>query len=156
MSHKSNIAIRDAERRDLPRLIELMEGLTITTSTVETDGASSLADYEKVFDQIESNPDYHLVVAEIDGRVVGSAVMVIMPNLSHRAMPWAVMENIVVDENMRRRGIAREMVNHLVDRAKRNGCYKVGLSSNKKRTEAHRFYESLGFTQYGFGYRIYF
>jgi GNAT superfamily N-acetyltransferase len=66
------------------------------------------------------------------------------------------MENVIVDENMRRKGIAGVMIEHLVELARRSGCYKIGLSSSKKRPAAHAMYESLGFKQYGLGFRIYF
>lgn len=156
MSNALNINIREARRNDLARLVELMEAMTITTSTVEANGASSLADYEGVFELIERDPNHHLIVAEIDGQIVGSADLMIVPNLSHRGSPWAVMENVIVDESMRRKGIASAIVEYLVNLAKKSGCYKIGLSSSKERPAAHSMYESLGFKQYGLGFRIYF
>jgi GNAT superfamily N-acetyltransferase len=156
MSNALDINIREARKDDLARLVELMEAMTITTSTVEVGGASSLADYEKVFEQIDRDPNHHLIVAELDGQVVGSADLMIVPNLSHRGLPWAVMENVIVDESMRRKGIASAIVEYLVNLARESGCYKIGLSSSKKRPAAHSMYESLGFKQYGLGYRIYF
>jgi GNAT superfamily N-acetyltransferase len=156
MSDATGVTIREAAGGDLPRIVELMEALTINTSEAEASGASTLADYEQVFEQIERDPGRHLVVAELDGQVVGAADLIIMPNLSHRATPWAMMENVIVDERMRRRGIARALVTHLVNLARESGCYKIGLSSDRRRTEGHRLYESLGFDQYGLGFRIYF
>ena len=156
MSEKLKVRIREAVKSDLPAIIELMEGLTITTSKVESTGASTLDEYENVFEEINRDPRHKLFVAEVDGRVVGSADLLIVPNLSHRALPWAIIENVIVDETMRRKGVARELVTHLIETARQNRCYKVGLSSNKKRTAAHRFYKSLGFDQYGLGFRIYF
>jgi GNAT superfamily N-acetyltransferase len=156
MGKSEEIKIRRAARGDLPRLIELMKGLTITTSNAEADGASSLAEYERVFEQIERDPQHHLLVADVGGQVVGSGDLLIVPNLSHRGMSWAIVENVIVDENMRRKGIARELMKHMIDLAKKSRCYKIGLSSNRRREGAHRFYESLGFQQYGLGFRIYF
>ena len=148
--------IRPAVQEDLPRIVELMKKLTITTSMVETEGASAHADYEAAFERIESDPNHHLLVVEVDGEVVGSGDLLIVPNLSHNALPWAAVENVIVDERMRRKGIARQLIQHMINLAQENNCYKIGLSSNKKRLPAHRMYESLGFKQYGFGYRIYF
>lgn len=156
MSEAPDITIREARKIDLARLVELMKALTITTSTVEADGASSLADYEKVFELIERDPNHRLIVAEVDGQIVGSADLMIVPNLSHRGLPWAVMENVIVDDSLRRKGVASAMVEYLVNLAKESGCYKIGLSSSKERPDAHKLYESLGFKQYGLGYRIYF
>lgn len=156
MASKAQVIIRPARKGDVARIVELMQDLTITSSTVEANGASTPADYEKVFEHIERDPKHHLLVVEVDGEVVGSGDLLIVPNLSHRGLPWAVVENVIVDEPVRRQGVARELMKHMIELAQRSGCYKIGLSSNKKRHEAHRFYESLGFQQYGFGYRIYF
>ena len=156
MSEAEKIVIRNAEKSDLSRIVELMKALTIMTSKAEAEGASTLADYEKVFGRIERDPNHKLIVAEVDGKVVGTADLLIVPNLSHRGLPWAVMENVIVDESVRRKGVAARMVKYLVEVAKKSGCYKIGLSSSTKRHAAHRMYESLGFKQYGLGYRIYF
>ena len=150
------IDIREAQKRDVQAVVGLMNELTITTSSVESAGGSTLAGYEAVFDQIERDPNHHLLVAEIDGKIVGSGDLLIVPNLSHHGLPWAIVENVIVVEDMRRKGIARELMQYMIDFARRSGCYKIGLSSNKERLVAHLMYESLGFKQYGFGYRIYF
>jgi len=156
MDSKVQVNIRCAEKRDLPRLVELMKALTITTSQAESEGASSMAEFEKVFEHIESDPKHHLLVVEVDGKVIGSGDVLVVPNLSHRGLPWAVIENVIVEENMRCQGIARKLIAYMIDLAKGSGCYKIGLSSDKRRSAAHRLYESLGFRQYGLGYRIYF
>ncbi|MBI4832206.1 MAG: GNAT family N-acetyltransferase [Candidatus Lindowbacteria bacterium] len=152
----SIVTSREAEKRDLAAIIELMKGLTIKTSAAEAQGASTLAEYESIFEQISRDPNHKLYVVETGGRVVGAADLLIVPNLSHRGLPWAIIENVVVDENARRKGIGRELVKHLVKVAKESGCYKIGLTSDRKRTAAHRLYESLGFDQYGLAFRIYF
>jgi ribosomal protein S18 acetylase RimI-like enzyme len=156
MKNQLIVKIREATRRDVPRLVELMKGLTLTMSKAESDGASTIAEYEKVFEHIERDPNRKLFVAEVEREIVGAADLLIAPNLSHRGLPWAIMENVIVDERMRRKGIARELVRHLMNVAKESGCYKIGLSSDKRRAAAHRLYQSLGFDQYGLSFRIYF
>lgn len=156
MNANPEINIRDATFSDLPIIVEMMKSLTITTSQVEADGASTLTDYEEVFTKIEADPSHSLFVAEIDGDVVGSADLIISPNLSHRALPYAIVENVIVVESMRRKGIGRKLIQHMIDLARQNRCYKISLSSNKKRTNAHNLYQSLGFEPYGIGFRIYF
>jgi GNAT superfamily N-acetyltransferase len=156
MTKKTVVIIREAEKRDVPAIVELMKGLIIKTSVAEARGASTLAEYEKVFERIWTDPNHKLFVAEIEGRVVGAADLLVVPNLSHRGLPWALIENVVIDESMRRKGFGRELVKHLIDVAKKSGCYKIGLSSDRKRAAAHRLYESLGFDQYGLSFRMYF
>ena len=156
MIDKLQVTIREASRDDLPRLVELMKSLVITTSNIESQGASTLAEYEPVFDEILRAPRHWIYVAEVEGQVVGSADFLIVPNLSHRGTPWAVIENVIVEESMRRKGVAGELMNHLIDLARQNQCYKLSLSSNKRRSDAHQFYKSLGFEQYGYTFRMSF
>jgi GNAT superfamily N-acetyltransferase len=150
------ITIREAEKSDVPVIVEIMKGLSIRTSAVETKGGAAHEEYERVFEEIRRDPHHRLFVAEAEGRVVGAADLLIVPNLSHRGLPWAIIENVVVDETMRRKGIGRELVKHLVKIAKESGCYNIKLTSDRKRSAAHRLYESLGFEQYGLAFRIYF
>ena len=108
-----------------------------------------------MFEQIKRDPNRKLFVAVLNGKLVGAADLIIAPNLSHHALPWAIMENLVVAENWRGHGIAKKLVQHLVVTAKSSGCYKIGLSSDRRRTAAHQLYRSLGFDQYGLGFRTY-
>ena len=68
-----------------------------------------------------------------------------MPNLSHRGTPYAIIENVVVDEKARSKGSGELLMRHAIEAARLAGCYKVSLTSSKLRMEAHRFYARLGF-----------
>ena len=100
MIDRPQVTIREASRDDLPRLVELMKSLVITTSDIESQGASTLADYEPVVDEILRAPRHWIYVAEVDGQVVGSADFLIMPNLSHRGTPWAVIDSFLSKDIM--------------------------------------------------------
>ena len=113
-------------------------------------------DYQRAFGGICAMPGHELLVAEEDGMVVGTMVLLIVPNLSHGGLPWALIENMVVDQRYRRQGIGRVMMEYAIDRAKETGCYKLQLLSNKKRPEAHQFYSSLGLEPSAQGFRLYF
>jgi GNAT superfamily N-acetyltransferase len=95
-------------------------------------------------------------VAELEGAVVGTADLLVVPNLTHRGDPWAIVENVVVATAARRRGVGRALLSHAVELARRAGCYKLQLLSMKHRTEAHAFYRSLGIEPVAEGFRIYF
>lgn len=96
-----------------------------------------------------------LLVSEIDGRVVGTVTLVIVPNLTHDSKPWAQVENMVVDESQRGTGAGRQLMDECVRLAREAGCYKVQLQSAEGRSGAHRFYERLGFTDSSAGFRLY-
>lgn len=94
-------------------------------------------------------------VAELDGEVVGTVDVLIAPNLTHHAQPWALVENVVVDERARRRGAGRELMLRAIELAREAGCYKVNLISGNNRGPAHAFYRSLGFEAIGHGFKTY-
>jgi L-amino acid N-acyltransferase YncA len=148
--------IRAATEGDVPRILELYEELVTSTSQAETGRTPSLDDYRRIFEQVRAMPGHELIVAEENGEVIGTMVLLIVPNLSHSGLPWAVVENVVTDRRFQRQGIGRLMMEYAINRAREAGCYKLQLSSSKTRQEAHRFYESLGFEASAHGFRRYF
>jgi GNAT superfamily N-acetyltransferase len=46
------------------------------------------------------------------------------------------------------------MMTHAMAQAQQAGCYKLALSSNHERKDAHAFYASLGFAQHGLSFVI--
>lgn len=98
----------------------------------------------------------HLVVADVDGGVCGTADMTVVSGLRHGGSPWAIIEDVVVAEDRRRQGVASEIVRHLLAVARERGCYKVQLLSGKQRTGAHRMYERNGFEAVAEGFKVYF
>jgi GNAT superfamily N-acetyltransferase len=141
--------VRPATEQDIPSVLELYQELT--------GERHDLTRYETgpALAEIAAMPGHELVVVEEDGMVVGTMVLLVVPNLSHGALPWAMVENMVVDRKYRRRGIGRLLVEYAIARARQAGCYKVQLLSNKKRRQAHRFYRSLGFKASAYGFRLY-
>jgi ribosomal protein S18 acetylase RimI-like enzyme len=151
----SPAAIRSARPEDLPALVELLpqlrEGATPGVTWEPADDRTATG----VWEQILSDPRRAFLVAELDDRVVGTADLVIVPNLTHAARPIAYVENVVVDKGLRGRGIGRALMAACETRAVEAGCYKLQLLSNRYRDDAHRFYESLGFEPAALGYRRY-
>jgi len=66
-----------------------------------------------------------------------------------------VVENVVVDSSNRRKGVGKLLMDYALMRAREAGCYKIQLSSNKSREEAHKFYESIGYKASAEGFRLY-
>jgi N-acetylglutamate synthase-like GNAT family acetyltransferase len=142
--------VRKATPQDIPRILELYEELTEEKQNLSSDIA------KRVFSEIVSLPNQEFLVAEKDGFVLGSLFCQIIPNLSHGARPWAILENMVVDSKYRRQGIGRLLIEHVLVRCRESDCYKVQLLSNNKRKEAHQFYRSMGFEDSALGFRLYF
>ena len=147
--------IRDATEADLPRLVDLLDQLALDTPREER-GPPLPAFYRNAFRRVDANDGQRLLVLEVDGEIVGTLVLLIIPNITHQGRPYATVENVVVEERERGAGYGRQLLAFAIDEAKAAGCYKIALTSHKTRTEAHRFYESLGFESTHDAYRIQF
>ena len=148
--------IRLAEERDVPRVVELYRELTITDSQVEHSRNPSLTDYLRVFAEIRADPRQKLFVAEYQGEVVGTIVLLVVPNLSHNGTPFGFLENLIVTEKHRRRGLGRMLLDHAVGLARKSGCHMVELCSDVRRKEAHKLYNSMGFEAQAHCFRLFF
>jgi GNAT superfamily N-acetyltransferase len=95
--------------------------------------------------------------AESDDQVVGTASLLVMPNLTYGCDPTAFVEAVVVREGWRRRGIATAMMERVLADARAVGCNKVQLLSHKRHESdgAHGLYEQLGFEAEAEGFRLY-
>jgi len=149
-------SVRTAGEDDIPRILDLYRSLVIVTTGAEAGRRLSPEDLNRVYAEISSMPGHELLVAESHGEVVGTMVLLVVPNLSHSALPWALVENLVVDPSHRRQGFGRLLLEHAVNRAKEAGCYKLTVSSDKRRREAHLFYGAMGFEPSAHGFRLYF
>jgi ribosomal protein S18 acetylase RimI-like enzyme len=112
-------------------------------------------DASELLASILDNEDRCLLVATLEGAVVGTADMVVVGNLTYGGRPWAAVENVVVDQHHRGQGIGTALVREVIRRATDARCCKVQLMSLKHRKEAHRFYRSLGFQTVAEGFRMY-
>ena len=109
--------------------------------------SASKENYLKAFREIEADPNNELIVAELDGKVIGTLQLVITPSLSYRGSKRSIVESVRVDSSLRGKGIGREMMLWAIERARQRGCLSMHLTSHNDRTDAHRFYESLGFSK---------
>ena len=148
--------VRLAVEEDIPPILALYRQLVIDISSGELEHDASPQEYRRTLAKMRSLPCLELLVAEHDGEVVGTMMLLIVPNLSHRASSWALVENLVVDSRYRRRGCGKLLMDYAVDKARASGCYKIGLASDNRREEAHKFYLSLGFEASAKGFRLYF
>jgi len=146
--------IRTAKETDIPCILELYRQLTITTAPAEAGKEPTADDYKLVFNQIGALPNLEMVVAEENSEVIGSLILLIVPNLSHKGLPWALVENVIVDGTHRRTGVGRLLMEYAIQRAKEAECYRISLSSDNRRVEAHKFYESIGFKGSSIGIRM--
>jgi GNAT superfamily N-acetyltransferase len=100
-------------------------------------------------------PNETLLVAVQDGHVVGTNHILIFRHLARTLRPSAILENMVVDSRSRGAGVGDLLMEAALKVARRRGCYKLSLTSNRKRPRAHNFYENFGMTHSHKGYTIY-
>ncbi|MCQ2473350.1 MAG: GNAT family N-acetyltransferase [Saccharofermentans sp.] len=99
----------------------------------------------KTWDEIISDKNHHIIVKEVDGKIVASCVCVIIPNLTRGIRPYAFVENVVTNENYRGKGYATECLNYAKEIALKDNCYKMMLLTGSKRESTLRFYENAGY-----------
>lgn len=143
--------IRAAESKDLPRLLELYHGLEGPYPQTPAPGGEAP---RRRFEAVLADEHQQTLVAEASGEVVGTLVVAILPNLAHDGAPYAVVENVVVDESRREEGIGGALLTEALGRARAAGAYKLSLSTNVAREAAHAFYRRLGLEETHAGFEV--
>ena len=95
--------------------------------------------------RFEADPMYHLLVGEIDGRVVSSVTLVVVENLTRDMHHYAIIENVVTHADFRGKGYAAALMQKATEIAAALGCYKIMLLTGSKKESTLRFYEKCGF-----------
>lgn len=131
--------IREANENDLQAVLELY--LHLHETSIPEDSAH-LRDTWK---QIISDPYHHLIVCEVDGKLVSSCVCVIIPNLSKQVRPYAFIENVVTHKNYRKKGYATACLDFAKEIAMRENCYKMMLLTGSKDPKTLSFYQQAGY-----------
>ncbi|WP_211489742.1 GNAT family N-acetyltransferase [Georgenia thermotolerans] len=135
------VVLRRARAADLPALVRLLADDQLGA----TRDGGDLEPYRRAFAAIDADPAQLLVVAEADGAVVGTLQLTVIPGLARRGALRAQVEAVRVSAARRGRGLGRAMIGWVIEEARRRGCALVQLTTDKRRTDAHRFYERLGF-----------
>jgi GNAT superfamily N-acetyltransferase len=136
------VTFRDARQSDVPAIVALLaDDMLGAAREGAPDGA-----YQAAFEQIEADPGSRLIVAEADGQVAGTLQLNLVPGMSRHGMLRAQIEGVRVAAAYRGHGLGRTMIKWAVGQARSQGCGLVQLTSDKRRPDAIRFYESLGFT----------
>jgi GNAT superfamily N-acetyltransferase len=145
MSGSLNLQFRLATRSDVPAIVRLLaeDDLGAQRERYETPLPQA---YYEAFEAIQANPDQELIVADLDGEVIGTLQLMYLPSLSYQGGTRAQVESVRVLGQLRGQGIGARMMAWAIDRARQRGCHMMQLTSHKSRTDAHRFYEKLGFS----------
>jgi GNAT superfamily N-acetyltransferase len=152
MTHPK-LSIRHARESDLAALIALYgdDDIGVTREAGEPDDT-----YQSAFDAIQKDPNHVLVVGELDGQIVATLLLSFLPGLSRHGAWRAQIEAMRVASSQRGQGLGRSLLDWSIGEARRRGCALVQLTSDRRREDAHRFYERAGFKASHFGYKLSF
>jgi GNAT superfamily N-acetyltransferase len=135
------VIFRDARRDEVPQIVALLADDPVAASRE----APLDAVYWAAFDDIAADPRNRLIVAEVDGQVVGTLQLTLIPGLTRHGMLRGQIEGVRVAAGQRGSGVGRAMMGWAMAEARRAGCGLVQLTSDKRRASAISFYRSLGF-----------
>ncbi|MER7132011.1 GNAT family N-acetyltransferase [Streptosporangium saharense] len=144
------MTFRTATIEDVPLVLALLADDAVSGAHQGEYGEAHRA----AFEAIEADPGNELVVAELDGEVVGTMQLTYIPGISRGGALRLQIEGVRVAAHLRGRGLGGQMMRWAVERGRIRGCALAQLTTNKARGDAHRFYDSLGFVASHEGYKL--
>ncbi len=147
----ADLDIRPAVADDIPAIVGMLADDPLGAQRESPD---DLAPYLTAWERLAADENQHLVVAVREQRVVGTLQLTIVPGLSRRGSTRSVIEGVRVHADERGSGLGSRLIEWAIDMSHREGCQLVQLTSDATRTDAHRFYERLGFTASHVGFKL--
>ncbi|GAA0696310.1 GNAT family N-acetyltransferase [Kitasatospora atroaurantiaca] len=147
----SDLTIRPVVLADLPAIVAMLADDPIGAKRESPD---DLTPYEQAFARLAADPHQHLVVAVREGRTVGTLQLSLIPGLSRRGSTRTIIEAVRIDATERGSGLGTELIEWAIDTSRTLGANLVQLTSDATRTDAHRFYERLGFVASHLGFKL--
>jgi GNAT superfamily N-acetyltransferase len=146
-----DLEIRPATADDVSAIVAMLADDPLGAQRESPD---DLTPYLSALQRLASDPNQHLVVAAREGRVVGTLQLSVIPGLSRRGATRSIIEAVRIHADERGSGLGTRLIEWAIDESRRQGCQLVQLTSDNSRTDAHRFYERLGFTASHVGFKL--
>lgn len=146
-----DLVIRRATADDVAAIVTTIADDQLGTTRESLD---DLTPYQSAFELIDADPNQLLVVAERNHEVIGTLQLTIIPGLSRRGSSRGLIEAVRVAAPARGSGLGTTLIQWAVEESRTRGCALVQLTSDKSRTDAHRFYTRLGFTNSHEGFKL--
>ena len=124
---------------------ELNELLDLYTHLHETGVPENSDHLQKTWEIICGDVNHHIIVFDIDGKIVSSCVCVIIPNLTRNICPYAFIENVVTHTDYRGKGYATACLNFAKQIAQNENCYIMMLLTGSKNESTLNFYKNAGY-----------
>ncbi|MFF8572915.1 GNAT family N-acetyltransferase [Streptomyces sp. NPDC015408] len=147
----ADLEIRRTTAADIPAVVAMLADDPLGAQRESPD---DLDPYLAALERLDADPNQHVVVAVRDNRVVGTLQLTIVPGLSRRGATRSIIEGVRIHADERGSGLGTQLIEWAIDESRRQGCRLVQLTSDKTRTDAHRFYERLGFSSSHTGFKL--
>ncbi|MFD5416631.1 GNAT family N-acetyltransferase [Streptomyces sp. NPDC127069] len=151
MNEPSGLTIRPATEADLPAIVAMLADDPLGATRESPD---DLAPYARALKRLTEDPHQNVVVAVRGERVVGTLQLTFVPGLSRRGSTRSIIEGVRIHADERGSGLGTRFIEWAVDRSREENCQLVQLTSDVSRTDAHRFYERLGFAPSHVGFKL--
>ncbi len=147
----ADYTIRRAQRGDIDAIVHMLADDQLGAAR---DDPGDLEPYLHAFDEIDRDPNQLLVVVAFGDKPVGTLQLTVIPGLARRGALRGQIEAVRIHADHRGAGLGAYLVRWAIDESRRRGCALVQLTSDTTRTEAHRFYERLGFAPSHTGFKL--
>ena len=150
-----DVTIRACDPSDLLAVLEVHAQLNTSASALAPQLTTPVQ--ESTWDRMMNTPDLTVYIAECDGSAIGTATVLVLPNLTYQCAPSAFVEAVVVALDHRRKGVATLLMRRILGDTHAAGCNKIQLLSHKRHSDdgGHQLYTSLGFEAEAEGFRLY-
>ena len=133
------MTVREIRENELKDLLELY------THLHELGVPKDSEHLQNTWARICNDNNHHIIVCEVEGKLVSSCVCVIIPNLTRNVRPYAFIENVVTHDDYRGKGYATACLNFAKDLAVKANCYKMMLLTGSKSENTLNFYKRAGY-----------
>ncbi|MEB8339976.1 GNAT family N-acetyltransferase [Streptomyces endophyticus] len=146
-----DLEIRPAAAEDIPEIVAMLADDPLGA---QRESPEDLTPYLAAHTRLMADTNQHLVVAAREGRVVGTLQLSIIPGLSRKGSTRSIIEAVRIHADERGSGLGTQLIEWAIDESRRQSCQLVQLTSDATRTDAHRFYERLGFVGSHMGFKL--
>lgn len=149
-----SLTYRRAIEADLPFIVKLLTEDAVRATDDRPDEPFHPR-YVAALRELEADPNQMMMVAVLEGETVGTIQLTFIPGISALGTKRCLVEAVHIAPAHRGKGLGTQMIQWAIAQARERGCGMVQLTSNKKRVDAHRFYERLGFLKSHEGFKYY-
>ncbi|WP_139974327.1 GNAT family N-acetyltransferase [Ochrobactrum sp. CGA5] len=145
MTAEADISIREAALADVAAIVAMLADDALGAQREDT-SFPLRESYQSAFAAIDADPNQLLAVVEDGDEIIGCMQISFIPGLSRMGMWRGQIESVRIASHIRGSGIGRQMIVWAIEQCRERGCGLVQLTTDKSRSDALRFYQSLGFT----------